>query len=118
MEAAQILYRLLGVRYEMALQQLGKSPNVSLKWLPYEVYKSHCDAEDWEPAARAFMLHLLGSTIFTDKSGSKVKVCYLAMLSDLQAIDIYSWDGVALAYAYDDLRYARQDANEFRLAQH
>lgn len=79
-------------------RQAEKSVSVSLKWLREEGCESRCGVEDCEHVAKAFMSHLLGSTIFTDKSRSKAKVCYLAMLSDLPTTSSYSWRGMALPY--------------------
>ncbi|XP_028111263.1 protein MAIN-LIKE 2-like [Camellia sinensis] len=59
-----------------------------------------------ECAARAYLLFLLGCTLFSDKSGDRVPVVYLGLLMDLGSIHTYAWGVAALAFLYRQLRYA------------
>ncbi|MQM01959.1 hypothetical protein Taro_034713, partial [Colocasia esculenta] len=56
--------------------------------------------------ARAYLLHLLGCTIFTDKTGNSVPLLYLPLLEDFDRACKYSWGGVTLAYLYRQLSIA------------
>ena len=42
-----------------------------------------CAQEAWECAVRAYLLHLLGCTIFADKSVTSVSISYLLLFSNL-----------------------------------
>lgn len=107
-EAEEWLRQYLGVSRKDAHDEinLAKGPSVRLKWLANEVYPARCSEQRWEMAARAFLLHLIGSTLFADKSGYRTKVAYLFMLEPLGDIKTYSWGGMALVYMYDQLGYA------------
>jgi len=57
----------------MACNELNQSRGgqVRLRWL-IELYDSCCDNELWEFDARAYLLHLVGCTIFANKSATYV----------------------------------------------
>ncbi|XP_028123334.1 protein MAIN-LIKE 1-like [Camellia sinensis] len=61
-------------------------------------------------AARAYLLYLLGCTLFANKTGTRVPVVYLSFLMDLRSVVSYAWDAAALAFLYRQLgtaiRYA------------
>ncbi|KAH7845744.1 hypothetical protein Vadar_005497 [Vaccinium darrowii] len=63
---------------------------------------------DWwvDCCARAYLLYVLGSTIFVDKTGGKVSVCYLGLLADLDKVGSYAFGAAALAYLYRQLGHA------------
>ena len=42
-----------------------------------EIYDSKCEAKHWIVAARAYLLHLLGYTLFANKSATHVHVVFL-----------------------------------------
>ena len=46
-----------------------------LSWLR-DVYEDACSRRQWIVAARAYLLHLVGCTIFADKSATSVSVFY------------------------------------------
>ncbi|XP_022993448.1 protein MAIN-LIKE 2-like isoform X1 [Cucurbita maxima] len=86
---------------------LGKAPidfkgAVKLTWLK-EVF-SECpeDAgiEQIEYSTRAYLLYLLGSTIFASTSGNKVSVMYLSLFKDFDEAGKYAWGAAALAFLY------------------
>ena len=54
-------------------------------------------------AARAYLLHLVGCTIFADKSATSVSVSYLGLFVDLRHIGGYSWAAAALTHMYEQL---------------
>lgn len=49
-------------------------------------------------AARAYLLYILGYTLFTDKSGTRVLVIYLRLLMDLDEVRTYALGDAVLAY--------------------
>ncbi|KAL5134324.1 Protein MAIN-LIKE 1 [Glycine soja] len=57
-------------------------------------------------AARAYSLHLLGCTLFANKSATHVHVVFLDALRDLMHNGIYAWGAVALVHMYDNLNEA------------
>jgi len=56
-----------------------------------------------EFAARAYLIYLIGCTIFLDKSATLVSVSYLPLFRDLTVCGGYSWGAGALAHMYDKL---------------
>ena len=56
-----------------------------------------------ERYAQAFILVLIGSTLFTDKKGTHIHMCYLPLLRDLTQTSIYSWGSTVLAHLYREL---------------
>ncbi|XP_014494972.2 protein MAIN-LIKE 1-like [Vigna radiata var. radiata] len=103
-EVRSHLMDLLGVDRAKASAEMKKSrsPKVRLSWL-CEVYHDCIQQELWECAARAYLLHLLGCTIFTNKSGNLIRVLYLFLLQDLNACSRYAWGAAALAHTYEQL---------------
>ncbi|XP_014517379.1 protein MAIN-LIKE 1-like [Vigna radiata var. radiata] len=103
-KARSHLMDLLGVDRAKASTEMKKSrgPKVRLSWLR-EVYHDCIQHELWECAARAYLLHLLGCTIFTNKSGTLICVSYLILLRDLNACSRYAWGAAALAHTYEQL---------------
>ena len=73
-----------------------------LEWLR-DIFGQATDANS-EPkirnAARAFLLYILGYTLFTDKSGTLVPVTYLQLLMDLDVGHTYALGVDALTYLY------------------
>ena len=63
---------------------------VHLSWLR-EIYHSKCEAEHWTVATRGFLLHLLGYTIFANKSATHVHVVFLDVFRDLSQSGSYAW---------------------------
>ncbi|KAL7219454.1 hypothetical protein ACSBR2_012495 [Camellia fascicularis] len=61
-------------------------------------------------AARAYLLFLLGCTLFSDKNGTRVPVVYLHLLMDMTVIHTYAWSAAALAYLYRQLGFATRSA--------
>jgi len=52
---------------------------------------------------RIFLLYLVGSALFNNKTNRHVDLIYLDYIADLQAIGKWSWGGMTLAYLYDYL---------------
>ena len=76
--------------------------HVRLSWLR-EMYEDTCSRRQWTVAARAYLLHLVGCTIFADKSATSVSVSYLGLFVDLRHTGGYSWAAAALTHMYEQL---------------
>eukprot|EP00261_Vitis_vinifera_P024580 XP_010656950.1 PREDICTED: serine/threonine-protein phosphatase 7 long form homolog isoform X2 [Vitis vinifera] len=89
---------------------LGKAPDsgytsggmVKLSWLKESF--SHCpeDApmEEIECHTRAYLLYLVGSTIFSTTTGNKVPVMYLPLFENFDQAGTYAWGAAALSFLY------------------
>ncbi|KAG9449885.1 hypothetical protein H6P81_009850 [Aristolochia fimbriata] len=64
---------------------------------PEEVIQQH---------VRAYLLHLVGATIFSDGSARGVHMAYLALFEDFEAAERYSWGAATLSFLYRDLAKA------------
>jgi len=56
--------------------------------------------EEIQHISRAYLLFLLGYTLFVDKSGTLVLVAYLTLLDDLSMIGNYEGGATCLTYLY------------------
>ncbi|XP_052730107.1 protein MAIN-LIKE 1-like [Vigna angularis] len=75
---------------------------VRLSWLR-DIYVEHCEQQQWEYAARAYLLHLVGCSIFADKTATSIRVSYLLLFRNVHTCGRYAWGVAALAYMYDQL---------------
>ncbi|XWS47332.1 hypothetical protein CRYUN_Cryun14cG0143400 [Craigia yunnanensis] len=75
---------------------------VKLSWL--KEFFSQCpeDAsiEEIECHTRAYLLYLVGSTIFSTTTGNKVPVMYLPLFENFDDAGRYAWGAAALAFLY------------------
>ncbi|KAL5141782.1 Protein MAIN-LIKE 1 [Glycine soja] len=55
---------------------------VRLSWV-WDIYLSRCEARRWIVVARAYLLHLVGCTLFANKSATHVHVVHLEAFRDL-----------------------------------
>ncbi|XP_028119627.1 protein MAIN-LIKE 2-like [Camellia sinensis] len=81
---------------------------VRLEWLRNQ-FAGVTDSDPEEAiqcVAKAYLLFLLGCTLFSDKSGCRVPVVYLGLLMDLGSIHTYAWGAAALAFLCRQLGYA------------
>ncbi|KAF7833542.1 protein MAIN-LIKE 2 isoform X1 [Senna tora] len=89
---------------------LGKAPEssytsggmVKLSWLKEFFFRCPEDApmEVIEQHTRAYLLYLVGSTIFSTTTGNKVPVMYLPLFENFERCGQYAWGAAALAYLY------------------
>ncbi|XP_027923042.1 protein MAIN-LIKE 2-like [Vigna unguiculata] len=88
----------------MACVELNQSrgAQVRLSWLR-DLYHSCCENELWEFAARAYLLHLVGCTIFANKSATYVRTHYLELFRNLSTCRTYGWGVAALVHLYEQL---------------
>ncbi|KAK1272107.1 hypothetical protein QJS04_geneDACA023485 [Acorus gramineus] len=100
----------LGVPLVKAQDELRvyNSSAVRLVWLRDQfAYKSVGLSDDHiDCAVRAYLLFLLGCTLFSDKTGITVPVAYLNFLIDISDISSYGWGAGALAQLYRQLGIA------------
>lgn len=75
---------------------------VKLSWL--KEFFSHCpeDApiEVIEQHTRAYLLYLVGSTVFSTTTGNKVPVMYLPLFENFDRCGQYAWGAAALSFLY------------------
>ncbi|KAL9685843.1 hypothetical protein QQ045_023297 [Rhodiola kirilowii] len=67
------------------------------------IIPTDADEETLKRYARAYILQLLGLTLFSELSGSSVPLHFLPLLDDLDSIRHYGWGSAALAYLYSML---------------
>lgn len=87
---------------------LGKAPEdlnggmLKLTWLKECFSKCPEDAatEILEFHTRAYLLYLVGSTIFSTTTGNKVSVMYLPLFENFDEAGNYAWGAAALAFLY------------------
>ncbi|RWR73218.1 serine/threonine-protein phosphatase 7 long form [Cinnamomum micranthum f. kanehirae] len=100
----------LGVTSQQAHEELVgvQGSSVRLEWLR-DLFGDVTDVDPKEyirHAARAYLLYLLGCTLFKDKSGTRVPVIYLKLLMNFDEARTYAWGAAALAYLYQQLGFA------------
>ncbi|XP_068478444.1 protein MAIN-LIKE 1-like isoform X1 [Phaseolus vulgaris] len=102
--ATDLLVEALRVDRALASEETRhcRGAHVRLSWLR-EVYQDACSRRQWTVAARAYLLHLVGCTIFADKSATSVSVFYLGFFVDLRLTGGYSWAAAALTHMYEQL---------------
>ncbi|KAL5154302.1 Protein MAIN-LIKE 2 [Glycine soja] len=83
---------------------------VHLSWLR-DIYQRRCEARQWIVAARAYLLHLVGCTLFANKSATHVHVVHLDVFRDLAQSGTYAWGVATLAHMYDQLNEASQSTS-------
>ncbi|XP_057428230.1 protein MAIN-LIKE 1-like [Lotus japonicus] len=106
-DAASALHKQLGVTQADAEEEIRKSlgPYARYTWL-LKVDEDMTKEGKTKKAARAFLLRLVGMTIFCGKTNNKVDVAYLGMFMDLEKVKEYAWGAMTLAFLYDQLKDA------------
>ncbi|KAK9669320.1 hypothetical protein RND81_13G123100 [Saponaria officinalis] len=64
------------------------------------------DSVNEHDSVRAYLMMLLGQTLFVDKSGDRVLARMLGLFEDLSAVSEYAWGAATLAYLYRKLGMA------------
>ncbi|KAI8544312.1 hypothetical protein RHMOL_Rhmol08G0286700 [Rhododendron molle] len=108
----QLLTDLLGLSEEAATNAIEvnavKGYAVKLSWL--ETNFKDVNETDTEErvvcCARAYLLYVIGCTLFCDKSGGLVQLDLLPLLEDLDQVHTYGWGSSCLAYLYRNLGHA------------
>ena len=99
----------LGVTSQQAHEKLAavRCLSVRLEWLKdqFGVVTNADPEKHIRHATRAYILYILGCTLFTDKSGTRVQVIYLRLLMNFDQIRTYVWGAGALANLYRQLGF-------------
>ena len=103
-----LCYELLGVTPPTSKI---KGSAISTRCICHQFSHPPVDSDDTtlERYARAFILGLIGSTLFTNKKGTHIHMCYLPLLKDLTQTSMYSWGSAVLAHLYRELCRASLD---------
>ncbi|KAG5544943.1 hypothetical protein RHGRI_017416 [Rhododendron griersonianum] len=111
----RLLMDFLGLSEEVAENAIAsnafKGYAVKLSWLEMnfkEVSETDTD-ERVVCCARAYLLYVIGCTLFCDKSGGFVQLDLLLLLEDLDKVRTYGWGSSCLAFLYRHLGYASVD---------
>ena len=106
-EVVDLLVKLLEVNTQEAKDETKqyRGAYVHIAWLR-DIYRNKCDARQWTLAARAYLLHLVGCTLFANKSVTHINVVFLDAFCDLSQSRGYSWGVATLVYMYDNLNVA------------
>lgn len=104
----------IGVTYttcdSVCIKYLGKAPDsghtsggmVKLSWLKetFSECSENASIEDVERHTRAYLLYLVGSTIFSTTTGNKVPVMYLPLFENFDEAGRYAWGAATLSFLY------------------
>ncbi|GAU51990.1 hypothetical protein TSUD_417930 [Trifolium subterraneum] len=107
-EATTLATELLGVPYEEAYLETSRQRGGTFtqQWI-YDCWQRNLHMyHRYDCAARAYLLLLVGCTILTDKSYTRVNAKWLPMFRDLSTLNRFSWASVALVCLYDNLNDA------------
>jgi len=106
-DTVHMLVDLLMVFAKAAKAETGqcRGPYVRLQWVR-DIYERRCQEGHWTAAVHAYLLHLLGCTLFANKSATNVHVVYLEALRGLSQTGRYTWGVAALVHMYDQLNDA------------
>eukprot|EP00256_Glycine_max_P057252 XP_014625005.1 protein MAIN-LIKE 1-like [Glycine max] len=101
-EARFWLTELLEVSEEEARAEttLTRGAYVRLGWVR-DIYETRCQARRWIVAVLAYLLHLVGCTLFANKSATYVHVVHLDAFRDLAHSGGYVWGVAALCCIYE-----------------
>ncbi|XP_057246685.1 serine/threonine-protein phosphatase 7 long form homolog [Beta vulgaris subsp. vulgaris] len=114
---AELVFELLGIWPNTPENEpkVLQGSSLRLAWLRQHFFLLSNDADELtvQRFARAYILALMGSILFADKSGDAVQVLYLPLLADLDVAGTYSWGSATLAYLYRQLcRVSQRGARE------
>lgn len=103
-QAVDLVVELLGMERVDAQREI-KSGQVRFAYL--ELWLKRCiRSAMYAEATRTFLLYLVGTTLFINKSVDKVYVHYLEAMRNLEEVNQYSWGASSLAYLYQQLAEA------------
>ncbi|KAL5153509.1 Protein MAIN-LIKE 2 [Glycine soja] len=108
-EAVFLLMELLEVSGEeaRAVTVRAHGEYVRLSWVR-AIYEMRCQAQRWIVATRAYLLHLVGCTLFSNKSATNVHVVHLEAFRNLGQSGGYSWGAAALCWIYEHFSSVHQ----------
>ena len=109
-DAHSLLVDALGVYPNEANDELQQVRSQSIRLESLRRRFSNISDEDGydmiDCVVRAYLLYLLGCTLFMDKSGTRMPIIYLTLLTELKCVRTYAWGAAALAYLYRQLGLA------------
>lgn len=98
---------------DLCFEYLGRTPDVmdcrsgrvKLSWLcsEFSQLSEHPTDDEIMYSTRAYLLCLIGSTLFPERERDYVSSKYLPLLSDFEKIREYAWGAAALAHLYKSL---------------
>ena len=104
-----LVMRILGVTRRAAMDELEqvRGTSVRLEWLRANFYcVADADTEaQIQSAARAYLLYLVGCTLFSDTSRTRVSTLYLKLFEDLGDVYRFACGTAAIAFLYRQLGY-------------
>jgi hypothetical protein len=102
--AARVAVDLLGVSYDVAKAETARNRGgyYRQEWL-YDLFKRHRQTGMFDCGARAYMMLLVGCTIFADKTFSLVDAKYLPLFRNLSNCGRFCWGVAALVTLYEYL---------------
>lgn len=94
----------LGVSQSKVLEHVCSCKDFYYKLeLLYDLFKDHRFVSRWDYATRVYMLMLMGSIVFVDKTFTLVEAQYLLLFMDLERFLGYSWGINVLVTLYNYL---------------
>lgn len=94
----------LGMSLEDAQEETRKNRGGAIRFQTlHQLYYSHVENRRYVEAARCYLLALVGSTLFIDKSMTYVGMQYVLPLVNLNRVHRFAWGACALAHLYDEL---------------
>ncbi|KAL9682071.1 hypothetical protein QQ045_013864 [Rhodiola kirilowii] len=102
MNFEEVCVRLLGVYPEC----YDRAPGMwKRSWFTNHLTQIPVDADEetLKKYARDYLLNLIGSTLFSDKSGKTIPLYFLPLLEDLDRVRNYSWGSAVLACLYSNM---------------
>ncbi|KAH9602912.1 hypothetical protein KSS87_013902 [Heliosperma pusillum] len=97
-----LIYELLG---QTPGEEDLKGASLRIGWLTenFSGLPEQANEQVLHQYVRAYLLILMATVMFPDKSGNDIQVVYLPLLRDLDAIDDFSWGSAVLATLYRNL---------------
>ena len=102
--------RTLGVTRRVADDELGplRGTSVRLEWLLSKIFNA-IDADTEvriKCAVRAYLLYLIGCTLFSDKGGTRFSVSYVSLFEDIGTVSTCALGTATLTYLYRQFGYS------------
>ncbi|XP_057442184.1 protein MAINTENANCE OF MERISTEMS-like [Lotus japonicus] len=104
-DVAETCALLLGGDADLYMAEFDKlrGPTMRFSFLR-DLYPKAVAEGRYEHAARMYLMHLVGATLFADKSGGhSFSARWIGMLQDLERVSEFAWGAMALATLYDQL---------------
>ncbi|KAL6541424.1 hypothetical protein OROGR_010910 [Orobanche gracilis] len=100
-QAIDLVVELLGMERVDAHRDITSG---FIKFTSLEQWLKRCIRQvRYQEATRTYLLYVVGSTLFMNKSVDKVHVHYLEALRNLDEVNQYAWGASSLSYLYQQL---------------